>query len=122
MINATNRNTVEYNGTNQTIAFPNGSTTGYHILILSGSGTKTMPAYALNIYSDLTLSGTATVVAAQDIVVAGNITIGSGTTLTSASYTVSVGGNWNNGGTDSWYWYLLRLMALWRKHLQAIHL
>ena len=40
---ALNPNTIEYNGANQTIINPNGSIPGYYNLILSGSGTKTMP-------------------------------------------------------------------------------
>jgi hypothetical protein len=96
---ASNHNTVEFNGTDQTIAYPNGSTPGYHNLILSGSGTKTMPASSLNIYMDLTLSGTASATAAQNINVTGNVTIGAGTTFNASSFSHATGGNWSNSGT-----------------------
>ena len=48
-------NTIEYNGTNQTLINPNGLTKGYYNLILSGSGIKTLPAT-----SNLTVLGTLT--------------------------------------------------------------
>jgi hypothetical protein len=98
---ANNHNTVEYNGTDQTVVAPNGSTPGYHNLILSGSGTKTMPATALNIGMDFTISGTASVTAAQDIVVAEAFTIGAGTTFNGSSYSLSVGKNWSKSLTGT---------------------
>ncbi|MFZ4798206.1 MAG: beta strand repeat-containing protein [Bacteroidia bacterium] len=56
---ASNHNTVEYNGSGpQTIVNPNGLTTGYHNLILSGAGTKTLPASTLNIAGEFTNNGT----------------------------------------------------------------
>jgi len=51
---ASNQNTIEYNGGAQTVINPNGSTTGYSNLILSGTGTKTLG-------SATTVNGTATV-------------------------------------------------------------
>ncbi|MBK9985104.1 MAG: hypothetical protein IPP15_22565 [Saprospiraceae bacterium] len=61
--------TVEYNGGDQTVLNPNGSTQGYHHLILSGTGTKTMPGTALIIHGDFSMAGTttATALAAMDI-------------------------------------------------------
>lgn len=50
-------NTVEYNGANQTILIPNGSTGAYHSLIISGTGTKVLPAGSLQILGDLTVNG-----------------------------------------------------------------
>ena len=41
--------TVNYNGGNQTVVIPNPATDRYSTLILSGSGTKTMPAQQLSI-------------------------------------------------------------------------
>ncbi len=58
---ATNENTIEFKGNGtQVIPNPNGSTPGYHNLILSGSGTKTFPA-TLNIADELTNNATGTV-------------------------------------------------------------
>jgi len=50
-------NTVEYNGSNQTIINPNGSTQSYYNLIVSGSGTSVLPAASLNILGNLTING-----------------------------------------------------------------
>jgi hypothetical protein len=96
---ASNHNTIEFNGTDQTIVFPNGSTPGYHNLILSGSGTKTMPAFPLQILGDLRLNGTASAMASHDISVTGNVIIGTGTTLNGSSNVISTSGNWSNSGT-----------------------
>ena len=65
---ATNENTIEFNGTGQTIPNPNGSTPGYHNLILSGSGTMTLPA-TLNIFDELTNNATGTVSAGSGTVI-----------------------------------------------------
>lgn len=53
-------NTVEYNGTSQTIIVPNSSSNAYHHLIISGSGTSVLPASSLNILGDLTINGAIT--------------------------------------------------------------
>lgn len=115
---ASNPNTIEYNGTSQTVVNPNGSTTGYSNLILSGSGTKTMPSSALTIAGDFsmsgsatattsntltiaggfTLSGTASAAAGAAISVGGNVTLGSGTTFAPSSYSHAISGNWTNNG------------------------
>ena len=51
---ATNENSIEFNGSSlQTIPNPNGSTPGYHNLILSGLGYKVLPA-TLNIVDEFT--------------------------------------------------------------------
>ncbi|MBE2264517.1 MAG: hypothetical protein IAE92_17360, partial [Burkholderiaceae bacterium] len=67
--------TVEYSGVNQTIQVP--SSSGYGHLILSGSGTKT-------------LGGVTTA--------AGNVTIGSGTTLATNNLNLNVAGDFTNNG------------------------
>ncbi|MDP4240574.1 MAG: hypothetical protein Q8904_14000, partial [Bacteroidota bacterium] len=95
---ADTHNTVEYNGSNQTVIYPNGSTSGYSYLILSGSGTKTMPASPLNISGDLVMSGTASVTALNTLNIAGNVTLGSGTVFAASSFTHTVSGNWTNNG------------------------
>jgi hypothetical protein len=54
-----NTNTVEFNGTNQSIInlVGPGNDKGYHNLVISGSGTKTLPE-TLNIAGDFTNNGT----------------------------------------------------------------
>ena len=47
-------NTVDYNGGSQIVLNPNGFSPGYHHLILSGSGTKTLPSGTMNITGDFT--------------------------------------------------------------------
>ena len=96
-------NTIEYNGSgDQTVVLPNGSTSGYHNLILSGSGIKTLPSSAMVIYGYFELAGSATAVANQQISVLGNVTFGSGTYYNGGSggYTHQISGDWiNNGAT-----------------------
>ncbi|MET0638227.1 MAG: hypothetical protein ABWZ25_19510 [Chitinophagaceae bacterium] len=50
-------NTVEYNGNNQSINIPNGSTQSYSSLIISGTGTSVLPAGSLNVRGNLTING-----------------------------------------------------------------
>lgn len=69
------KTTVEYNGGNQTVVVPNSTTNRYYHLILSGTGTKTMPATALQIVGDFTLSGTATVTAGAAMTFSGSMNI-----------------------------------------------
>ncbi len=93
-------NVIEYNGGSQTILNPNGPTSGYHNLILSGSGTKTMPVTALNLHDDFSMSGTASATAGAALLVGGNVTIGTGTTLNLGSSSHTIAGDLtNNGGT-----------------------
>ncbi|MFZ4589755.1 MAG: T9SS type A sorting domain-containing protein [Ignavibacteria bacterium] len=92
-----NENTIEYNGTGQTV---HPLSDGYHNLILSGSGTKTMPGTAMTLNGDFTTSGTASATAGNGMTVHGNTTIGSGTTFNAGSYSHTLKGNFiNNGGT-----------------------
>jgi hypothetical protein len=96
---ANNHNIIEYNGSStQTIVFPNGSTAGYHDLILSGSSSKTMPASAMTVYGDFTINGTASATAGGALTVVGNVTLGSGTTFNVSSYSHLLAGNWTNNG------------------------
>jgi hypothetical protein len=94
-------NTVEWNGVNQTISNPNGllGSDGYYNLILSGSGTKTMPTTAMKVNSDFTISGTASATAADSIFVLGNTTIGTGSTFATGSHHHFLSGNFENNGT-----------------------
>ena len=96
---ATNPNIIEYNGTAQTVVNPNGSTPGYSSLILSGSGIKTMPASALSIAADFSMSGTASATAGGAITTAGNFSVGSGTSFTTGAFTDAIGGNFSNSGS-----------------------
>ncbi|MEI7897565.1 MAG: hypothetical protein WCJ26_11060, partial [bacterium] len=58
---ATNENTIEFKGSGtQVIPNPNGGQAGYHNLVLSGSGTKTLPS-TLNIVDEFTNNATGTV-------------------------------------------------------------
>ncbi|MDA3852744.1 MAG: hypothetical protein PF444_00645, partial [Bacteroidales bacterium] len=93
--------TVEWNGVNQNINNPQGigGNSGYYNLILSGSGSKTMPASALTIRGDFSIAGTATAVAADSIDVIGNTTIENGATFESGGYTHLLQGNFENNGT-----------------------
>ncbi|MCX6163832.1 MAG: T9SS type A sorting domain-containing protein [Ignavibacteriae bacterium] len=91
-------NVVEYNGGNQTVLNPNGLTSGYHSLILSGNGTKTMPGTALNLDDDFFVSGTTTVTAAAPLTIAGDVTIGNGSSFITGNYDHSIGGSIDNNG------------------------
>ena len=84
--------TIEYNGGAQTVIHPDG-TPDYHHLTLSGSGIKTMPASALSLHGNFTLSGTASATAAAAISVGGNLTIGTGTTLGTGTFSHEIKGN-----------------------------
>jgi len=90
--------TIEYNGGIQTVLHPDG-VFDYHHLILSGSGTKTMPASALNIHGDMTIAGTASVAPGGSITMGGNLTLGTGTSFTAGSFTHNIAGNFVNNGT-----------------------
>lgn len=91
-------NTIEYNGSSQTVVLPNDSK--YSSLILSGSGTKTLPSGSLTIAGNLETSGTSTTQASGSLNITGNLTLGSGTTFTAGSYTHNIKENFiNNGGT-----------------------
>ncbi|MFC2111499.1 hypothetical protein ACFLQ5_03510, partial [Bacteroidota bacterium] len=93
-------NIVEYNGGSQTVVVPSPSDPRYFTLILSGTGTKTMPAVAMSIYGDFTVSGSASVTLTHPLTIYGNLTLGSGTSLTPGSLTHNLSGDFiNNGAT-----------------------
>lgn len=89
--------TVDYAGTDQTV-----SAEIYGHLILSNSGTKTMPGAPLTVSCDFAMSGTASATAAGAISVTRDFTLGSGTTFIAGSgtsgFTHSVGRNFSNDG------------------------
>jgi hypothetical protein len=98
LIASTTDNSVEFNGAGQSVILPNGSTPGYHSLILSGSGNKTMPSSAMTVYGDFTMSGSASATAENALTIAGNVTLGTGTTFSASTFTHTVSGNWTNNG------------------------
>jgi hypothetical protein len=92
-------NTIEFNGADQNIINPNGLTPGYYNLILSGSGTKTLPGTAMSIAGDFSTSGTATATAVAAITVGGNLTIGVGSTFNTGIFNHYLAGNFDDNGT-----------------------
>ncbi|MBC7937619.1 MAG: hypothetical protein H7Y86_19900 [Rhizobacter sp.] len=93
--------TVEYSGTNQTVA--NKVYGNLKLSSASGAAIKTFPATALTVVGNLSSTlGTGTSVsftAASNITVSGNVTIGASTTFDGGSYSHPIGGNWTNSGT-----------------------
>ncbi|MFT3751907.1 MAG: hypothetical protein QM800_03175 [Paludibacter sp.] len=67
----TTENTIEFKGINQTIINPNGNTPGYHNLVLSGSGIKTLPT-TLNIVNEFTNNADSVNANAGTVVFSGN--------------------------------------------------
>jgi len=95
-----NPNTVNYAGAAQTVKLPNGATPNtYYNLSLSGSGAVTMPATALSILGNFTMSGTETTTAAAALTVGGNFTVGAGTTFNASTFTHNVAGDFSRSGT-----------------------
>lgn len=98
---STYENIVEYNGANQSIVLPDVNNQ-YHNLILSGSGTNTLPASDLNIVHNLELSGTVSVTPTNSLSIGGNLTLGASTSFTAGNLTHNISGNFvNNGGVFS---------------------
>ncbi len=91
--------TVEYNGGNQTIIIPDTSSNNYYHLILSGTGTKTLPNRTLEIKGDLEITGTASLTLTDDILVIGNIEIGDDANFDSGNQDFKIKGNLTNNGT-----------------------
>jgi hypothetical protein len=90
--------TVEYNGSNQTI-LANGSGSYYHHLILSGSGSKTLPNTTMTIDGTLTLADSAIVTANAPLAIIGNFIIGEDATFNTGAYNQSIKGSFENNGT-----------------------
>lgn len=90
-------NTIEFNGSNQTVVNPNGSPSGYYNLTLSGSGTKILSGIALAISGDFSMSGTASATVSTAMTVAGNLTISDGSILSvSPAISLTVSGTLTN--------------------------
>lgn len=94
-------NTVSWNGTDQIIVNPIGlsGNSGYYNLILSGSGTKTMPDTPMIIKGNFSMFGTATATASERIQVNGDVRINTGTTFSPAHFNHTVKGHFRNDGT-----------------------
>lgn len=89
--------TIEYYGSNQTVANINSPST-YGKLLLSGTGIKTLQVGTNTICNDFTMSGNISVTAVEGINFGGNVLIGAGTTFTGSGFTHQVEGNWNVEG------------------------
>ncbi|RYZ24371.1 MAG: T9SS type A sorting domain-containing protein [Chitinophagaceae bacterium] len=93
--------TVEYyRANNQTVAGgPTYGNLSYGNLILSGSGTKTLPSSATTVTGALTLNGSVTAQASANLTVTGVTTLSAGTTLNGGTFTIQTGNNVVNDGT-----------------------
>ncbi|MBK8806252.1 MAG: T9SS type A sorting domain-containing protein [Bacteroidales bacterium] len=91
--------TVEYNGGDQNVIIPNPATNRYYNLVLSGSGTKTMPSVALEILGDFTLSGTAIVEPSDAMNIVGDMSINSGSTFSAGNLSHTFAADFTNEGT-----------------------
>lgn len=89
--------TIEYYGSNQTVANINSPST-YGKLLLSGTGIKTLQIGTNTVCSDFEMSGTVSATAVEGINFNGNVLIGAGTTFTGSGFTHQVAGNWNVEG------------------------
>jgi len=89
--------TVDYDGTNQTVAGLN-SAQGYGNLLLSVSGTKTFASTVANVNGTFTTTGAAVALPASSIHFAGKFTLGSGTTFTPEIYTHTLDSDFENNG------------------------
>lgn len=89
---------VEYFGTDQDVANPI-SPTIYGILILSGTGIKTLPIGLERICGDLVIGGSATATAAQSMEISGDLIVETEAVFQGGDYNHEVGGNWLVSGT-----------------------
>ncbi len=93
-----NSNTIEYNGTNQTVIIPNGSTPGYHHLTLSGSGLKAFPASLVHVFGTMSLSGTSSVTAAASLEIHGNLSLANSSAFSTGAFEHFISGNLSING------------------------
>ncbi len=96
---ASNHNTLEFNGADQTIIKPNGTTPGYHELILSGSGVKTFPSSTMTVYGNITFSENVTATAIAALTIKGNLNIQTGSTFNTGNFNHTIEGHIDNSGT-----------------------
>ncbi|HEV3252105.1 MAG TPA: T9SS type A sorting domain-containing protein [Puia sp.] len=90
-----NGNTVDYGFAGTQTVF----STNYYHLLLSNTSAKTLQAGTTTISGNFTLSGTASATAVIGLTIAGNITIGLGTTFNAVTFTHNLAGNWSRTGT-----------------------
>src|SRR4051794_3144587 len=89
---AASPNSIAYNGAAQTV-----KATAYDSLTFTGSGAKDITGVT-TIAGSLTLSGTVSVTAANNLGIGAAVNLGSGTSFDLGSFTHTVGGNWTNSG------------------------
>ncbi len=94
-------NTVEYSGGNQSVILPNGSTIGYYNLMLTGTGEKSLPSLAMNVYANIEIGGTTTVYANGAITMNGNFILGVDATFVTGAYHHVLNADIQNNGTFS---------------------
>jgi len=94
-------NTVEWNGSNQTIVNPSGMNghSGYFNLILSGSGTKIMPSSTMNVRGNLAFEGTASATAAGILTIGGNLVTEVNATFNTGAFSHTIAGDIYCDGT-----------------------
>ena len=90
--------TIEYNGTDQEVVNPNGTPAGYHHLLFSGSGVKSLPEDPLRIHMNFTIAGTASVTAVNRMSIGGNVTIEAGASFNASDSAHTIDGNFTNNG------------------------
>ncbi len=88
---------VDYNGAAQTVILPENNE--YSTLILSGSGTKTLPASLTKILGDFEINGTASATGVAGLTIDGSMSIESGATFASGNFNHTIKGNFENNGT-----------------------
>ncbi|SMD45341.1 Por secretion system C-terminal sorting domain-containing protein [Aquiflexum balticum DSM 16537] len=89
---------VEYYGSNQDVTNPI-SPTIYGILILSGTGIKTLPLGLERTCNNLVFGGTTTTAAVQSMEIAGDLIVEAEAVFQGGDFTHEVGGNWLVSGT-----------------------
>ena len=92
-------NTINFNGSDQTIINPNGSVSGYYNLILSGNGTKIMSETTMSVLGNFFVINSAIATAGAGITVGGNFNIGLGAAFFSGTLNHYIGGDFYNDGT-----------------------
>jgi hypothetical protein len=83
--------TVEYNGGNQTIALTENNE--YYNLIISGTGTKTMPGTALSILGNLSVTEETSATAQQQLTIDGNVFVDADASFGTGNFNHIVKGN-----------------------------
>ncbi len=90
LIPAASANTINYNGTGQTVHAA--GTNAYWHLGFGGTGAIALPGSVGGISGNLELSNTANLTTGANLTIAGTVHVATGSTLTVGAYTLSVGG------------------------------